>query len=62
MNWLPVTSSTNEMCVTLSIADNDCKENNRSYQLTLGALRYNHQPVLLYPTTLTITVIDNDGK
>ena len=51
--------TSNEICATLSVVDNDFLEGNRSYQLILEDDGPSTVPVLLYPNTIPITVIDN---
>ena len=49
-------------CATLSIVDNNILEGSRSYQLILESNGDSTVPVLLYPNTTLIIVIDNDRQ
>ena len=55
---------TNERCVTVSVADRDTVAmGSRSYQLVLNppSPGSSSVPVLVYPNTIPIIVIDDDG-
>ena len=55
-------NSITERCASASVEDNDNMEGSRSYQLILNRNGASTVPVELYPNTIPIIVIDNDGQ
>ena len=53
--------ASHDRCTTISVADNNITENRRSYQLVLE-IGPRNVPVLMYPKTIPIIVVDNDGQ
>ena len=49
-------------CTTISVIDNDVSDGSRSSQLTLTEAPGGTVPVEVYPSSIQLTITDNDSK
>ena len=49
-------------CTTISVIDNDVSDGSRSSQLTLTEVPGGTVPVEVYPSSIQLTITDNDSK
>ena len=56
-------TSTNQVqCISVTARDDHVTEGNQTSQLEIIVQRGNTVPVAIYPSSIPLTVIDNDGK